>query len=209
MVNVSKRVESAINACVPFFIVALLLMLVVELAFSEMSHTVHSFFFWLEWGLIIPILYVELAIHYSHCKDARQFFRKYWLHILAVLPIAPLIKCFSYFGALERLGALEGLATAEGALKLEEVGSKLARTERVAEGLLKAEEVGSRAVAAERVAEAVVGAEGLARAQTLVRAERVVRVGEQIPRVQTITHGGILVSDNKRVAFRRKYSRNA
>lgn len=135
-----EKIEHFNARLIPFALIGLLFVIVVELFFHEFAEHYHLLIFILD-SLVIAIFVVDLIFLGVRAKNVRYFFRHYWLDLVAVFPFSLLFSLVSYvyelFFAAERLvlgQAIlhEGLETKKFVSEAAKEGKLLARGGRLA-----------------------------------------------------------------------------
>ncbi len=128
-----EKVEHYNNQLIPYALVLLLLIIIVELAEQfELFHlespaftlTIHIMDY-----IIIAIFVIDLIFLAKKSKDARFFFRNYWLDILAVFPLNLLFtaigRIYELFAEAERI--VLGQAILHETVEVEKIAVKESR----------------------------------------------------------------------------------
>ena len=126
------KIEVFVDKIIPFLLILLLVVIVMELGFHQFveEHHLEQYVKWADY-VIIFFFFIDLCFKYSHVRKIPLFLRKYWLDIIAVFPF------FLVFRVVEGLsGALsfafsESAQTAQAVLhqgvELEKEGVKVVR----------------------------------------------------------------------------------
>ena len=124
------RVELFIDNIIPYSLVLLFALVIVELAFSELIEPYVIYVTIVDYA-IITIFVADLVFKYIKVRRIPTFLRKYWLDILAVFPFFLLFRVFE--GVYLAIGASqlikEPQAIFHGGLELfEKEGSRIIKT---------------------------------------------------------------------------------
>ncbi len=82
-----KKVEHINAKTIPYAIVGLLVVIVLELFFHDFAEKYHTYVLILDY-LIIGIFVIDLTFLAIKAKTVKFFFKSYWLDLLAVIPLA-------------------------------------------------------------------------------------------------------------------------
>lgn len=108
-----EKVEHYNARLIPFAIVALLFVIVIELFFTEFAHHYHTSITILD-GFIVAIFIVDLIFLALKAKSAKFFFKNYWLDIVAIIPFALIFTFINYL--YEAIVATSRIATGQAIL---------------------------------------------------------------------------------------------
>lgn len=86
-----KKIKIAVNKLMPYALILLFILIVLELTLHTKNHTIEFLFKFLD-TLVIELFIVDLIYSYIGSKDIRFFFKNYWLDIIAVLPFGLIFK---------------------------------------------------------------------------------------------------------------------
>ncbi len=115
------KVEIWVDRIIPLSLFVLCIIIGMEIYYPETTEQHHTLFSILD-GSIIVLFAIDLAFKYVRVRSIPLFLRKYWLEIIAIMPIAIAIRSFEYIVPLLRLRRLEKVSdSAHGVL---ETGSK-------------------------------------------------------------------------------------
>src|SRR3989338_8657423 len=87
MHRIFQKIEEYNRKLIPWALVALLLVIIIELFFHIENPVGKAILQLLDW-IVIAIFAVDLIFLAIRSKNSRFFFRNYWLDILAVFPFA-------------------------------------------------------------------------------------------------------------------------
>ena len=82
-----KKVEHYNAKLIPYAIVALLFVIIVELFFQDFAHHYHTPIVILDY-CVIAVFVIDLIFLGIKAKSVKFFFKSYWLDLLAVIPLA-------------------------------------------------------------------------------------------------------------------------
>ncbi len=80
-----EKVEKCNAKVIPYALIVLTAIILIELFFHIESHTVHNIILFLDY-LVISIFVIDLIFIAKKCDTTKYFFKNYWLDILAVFP---------------------------------------------------------------------------------------------------------------------------
>ena len=128
-----KKVEHINARLIPYSLVLLFILIILELFVHLESHVYHLTLRTLDY-LVITIFVIDLIFISRKCKPTSYFFRHYWLDILAVFPFA---IAFHFISEIYRVFALSeklviGQAIFHETLEVGKEVSVASRTGRVA-----------------------------------------------------------------------------
>lgn len=133
-----ENVERNNSKIIPYAIVVLMIIIVVELLLKDMAEKYHLLIEIIDY-LVIVVFAIDLGFLAKKAKSTKFFFKHYWLDILAVLPIDLLLKFvtrfYTFFVSAERVGLgqnilHESLEVSKATARVERIG-KVARGVRV------------------------------------------------------------------------------
>jgi uncharacterized membrane protein len=131
-----EKVEKINTFLIPFAVIALLIILILELFFHPESETAHLIIEITDW-IIVTIFVIDLIFLGIKAKSTRYFFKHYWLDIIAVLPFVLLFRFFSRFYLLV-VGAEEfklGQSILHESLEVGKVASKSEKLTKIGKGI--------------------------------------------------------------------------
>lgn len=91
-----KRINLAINKIMPYTLILLLILIILELSIKHPSDYLLLTFEFLD-IIIVEVFVIDLIFLYIKSKDIRFFFRNYWLDILAVFPFGLVFRFAEQF----------------------------------------------------------------------------------------------------------------
>tara|TARA_Y100000310_G_scaffold344806_1_gene459649 strand:+ start:1326 stop:1901 length:576 start_codon:yes stop_codon:yes gene_type:complete len=94
-----KSLENFIDKAIPYLLIVLLVIIVVEIFYHDVAVKYHTVFEVLDW-IIIAFFAIDLSFKFNRIRKIPTFFKKYWLEIIAVFPF------FLVFRVLERFAGL-------------------------------------------------------------------------------------------------------
>ncbi len=146
-----EKLEHIIDKIIPFLLLILLGIIIIDLFFHDISDRYHLPIEITD-GIIITIFIIDLIFKYHRARTIPNFIKRYWLDILAVFPFFLVFRVFE--GAIDLFETfkgtfIEGQKIAHVGLELKEleVGGKL---ERITKELPLAEETGAKITSASR-----------------------------------------------------------
>jgi len=86
-----KKIKLAVNKMMPFALIILFFLIVLELTLHPKDHTIKFIFEFLD-AVVIELFVIDLIYSYIGSKDIRFFFKNYWLDIIAVLPFGLIFR---------------------------------------------------------------------------------------------------------------------
>lgn len=131
-----EKVEHYNARLIPFAIIILLFIVIVELFFKEFAEHYHQPLFVLD-NVVIAIFVVDLIFLAIHARSVKFFFKNYWLDLLAVVPFALLFTLFNriYFTFV----AVREISTGQGllheTLEARKAAIALAKGDRIAKSV--------------------------------------------------------------------------
>jgi len=103
--SLKHKVEYAVDRSIPYFVVLLLFVLVIEFFFHEVAEKYHILISFADW-MIVAVFVLDLSFKYTRIRVKSKFLRKYWIEIIAVFPF------FLAFRVFEEVGILLGFVRA-------------------------------------------------------------------------------------------------
>lgn len=138
-----KWFEKAIDRSIPFFVIVLGLVLLVDL-----THLVdlHAFEPWptVFDALIVAVFVIDLVFKWTHVHDLLKFIKLYWIDIIAVFPFFLIFRAVTYVGEFFRAGEEAQKILHEAVLLRETRLLREASFAQRAERIVKEARVGSR-----------------------------------------------------------------
>tara|TARA_Y100000310_G_scaffold298133_1_gene331775 strand:- start:3028 stop:3594 length:567 start_codon:yes stop_codon:yes gene_type:complete len=130
------KVEEWVDKLIPWMILLLLVIIILEFFYHDFVHD-HHLEPWLKYGdwLVIVIFIADLGFKYHRVKYIKDFFKKYWLDIIAVFPF---ILFFRFFEPIMGIFAKSGSTLKKGqsllheGLEVEKAGSRLIKEAEIA-----------------------------------------------------------------------------
>lgn len=140
-----KKLEVVVDKFIPYLIILLLFVIIIDLFFHEIAELYKFEIGFLD-GFIVLVFVIDLAFKYNKVRNIPSFIRKYWLEILAVFPFYLVFRALELtLGFLEVSGLIKqsqnilhsgveiekeiALVTKE-AREIEEIGSRTGRIAR-------------------------------------------------------------------------------
>jgi len=106
----TKKIELFIDALIPYSLVVLFISIILELTHSEIMDHYKLLVGVIDWG-IIALFSVDLYFKYKKVASAKEFFRKYWMDIIATIPLFVVLRIsrgFIYVFRMEAIIVQEG-----------------------------------------------------------------------------------------------------
>ncbi len=132
------KVEFWIDKLITPLLFILFFIIIVEIFFHEKAvpYALHIDVFD---GFIIAVFAIDLSFKYVRVKNIPKFFRKYWIEIIATIPIYLVFRAFELFYVAEQARGVQslvhtGIGVEEEALKIAreaERAGRITRTERL------------------------------------------------------------------------------
>jgi len=91
-----KKINLALNKIMPYVLVILLVLIILEFSIKIQNQLVLLAFEFLD-TIIIELFILDLIFLYIKSKDIRFFFKHYWLDIIAVLPFGLIFRVADNF----------------------------------------------------------------------------------------------------------------
>ena len=91
-----RRFEILIDKLIPYMLVLLLGIIIIEFFFKDFAHNYH---FWVELAdyVVIIVFIFDLIFKYIHIRNIPRFLKTCWLDIIAVFPFFLVYRVFSEF----------------------------------------------------------------------------------------------------------------
>jgi hypothetical protein len=130
-----KTIEHLVDKCVPYALLLLVFILIIEFGFSSfMEH--HPLIRFADY-VILCVFIIDLCFKYYHSTSNLLFFRTYWLEIIACFPLFLVFRIFDALGwlgsfSLRTLQEGQAVLHATSAAERELVAAKLLRAEKLA-----------------------------------------------------------------------------
>ena len=126
-----NKMETLADKAVPYALVLLIVIIVVEVFFGDFAHQYHSYIIAMDYA-VISVFVVDLAFKYIHSRTNCGFVKKYWLDIIAVFPFIIMFRVFEELILLARIerGVGEAQAVLHTGVGIEKEVSKVARLEK-------------------------------------------------------------------------------
>ena len=112
------KVEVIIDKLIPYSLVILFFVIIMEIFFSDVIEPYRLYVSIID-GFIIGLFIVDLMFKYDRAKDIEKFFRTYWLQIIALFPAFIFVRLVEEFIII--LSLEESIAISQ---ELIEVGEK-------------------------------------------------------------------------------------
>lgn len=129
-IGLGKRTEHIVDRLIPYCLILLLFIIVMEMFFYETAQKITLLIESLDYFVIAVFLF-DLYFKFQRVRSVPKFLRKYWLDIIAVFPVFLFVRLIEEFSAVERVGRLSQSAIHEIEI-LEKEGIKI--TEEAAKG---------------------------------------------------------------------------
>ncbi len=95
-------IEKYIDKSIPFAVLLLLIIIIVELFFKDLASANHTLFNILD-KIVIGIFIIDLSYKYMHLRNFKNFVKIYWLDILVVFPFFLFFRFFESLIILLRI----------------------------------------------------------------------------------------------------------
>jgi hypothetical protein len=103
------KIEVWVDRLIPYSLFALLLIIGIEFYYHETAEKYHTIIGIAD-SIIVATFIVDLIFKYKRVHNIPLFFRKYWLEIIAVMPIAFFIRAFEFAIPLQRIDVASDVA---------------------------------------------------------------------------------------------------
>ncbi len=103
------KIEVWVDRLIPYSLFALLLIIGVEFYYHDTAEKYHTLISIADTA-IITLFIIDLIFKYKRVHNIPLFFRKYWLEIIAVMPIALMIRAFEFVIPIQRLDVASDVA---------------------------------------------------------------------------------------------------
>lgn len=90
------KIEVIVDSIIPPILAVLIIVIVGELLFSSQFEWYKTYADWFD-GFIILIFAVDLGFKYSRIRKLPNFFKKYWLEIIATVPFFLVFRLLEIF----------------------------------------------------------------------------------------------------------------
>ena len=104
-----KKLELIIDKSIPYLLIILLGILIIEFFFHDFAEHYIKIIHGLDY-FIIGVFLVDLIFKYNHVRKIKPFIKKYWLDILAVFPFFLAFRVYELLFGIGR-GASETAST--------------------------------------------------------------------------------------------------
>jgi xanthine/uracil permease len=119
------KIEILADKLIPYALIVLLFVIIAEVLFPHTVEPYHLYISIID-GIVIGIFAVDLGFKYVRSKNIPQFFRKYWIEIIAVLPAFLVVRIVEEFMIVANLE--ETFILSQEALEVEaRAGSRASR----------------------------------------------------------------------------------
>lgn len=98
-----EKLEHYISRLIPYILILLAGIIILEVFFSEIAEHYHLLLAVLD-GIIIAFFAIDLIFLARKCKSVRHFFKNYYLDVLAIFPFALFFELVNEVYRLLRLG---------------------------------------------------------------------------------------------------------
>lgn len=123
-----KRLEIFVDKIIPYLLVILLIIIILDIFFKEIIEPFHLYVEIIDY-IIIAFFVVDLIFKYLHSRKITDFFKHNWIEIIAVLPVFLVARIIEetvgFFLAAEDIARVQRIVH-EG-VKVEEEGAKIAQ----------------------------------------------------------------------------------
>ncbi|MBI2672162.1 hypothetical protein HYX16_04475 [Candidatus Woesearchaeota archaeon] len=119
-----KDLEIFVDKTIPFLLVALIVVVIIDLFFNEIAEK-FAFQIGIIDGVIVTFFVLDLGFKYHKARTIPEFLKKYWLEIIAIFPFYLILRAFELaIGFLEFSGLLkEGQSVFHAGIEIEkEIG---------------------------------------------------------------------------------------
>tara|TARA_Y100000310_G_C20699991_1_gene828843 strand:+ start:1069 stop:1539 length:471 start_codon:yes stop_codon:yes gene_type:complete len=96
------KIEVLADRAIPYALIVLLFVIFAEVLFPQVVEPYHLHISIID-GIVIGIFAVDLGFKYVRSKNIPQFFRKYWIEIIAVLPAFLVVRIVEEFMIIANL----------------------------------------------------------------------------------------------------------
>ena len=121
------KIEVIVDKLIPYMLVILLIIIVLDLGFHEIAEHYHSYILIADY-LVIGIFVLDLTFKYIRIRKIPLFLKTCWLDIIAVFPFFLVFRAFEGILGLFSKTFSEGFSTAQSILhegvEIEKEGSK-------------------------------------------------------------------------------------
>ncbi len=121
------KIEVAVDKLIPFLLAVLVVLIVLDLFFPEIIEPYHLYVEIADY-IIIAFFIVDLTFKFIRTKNAPKFLKKYWIEIIAVLPVFVVARIveemIGLFVAAEDITRVQRIV--HGTVEVEEEGKRVA-----------------------------------------------------------------------------------
>ena len=115
-----KKIEHIVDILIPYLLLLLAIVIAIELFFPILVIKYYTLIEVID-GSIILFFIVDLSFKYKRAKNVKDFIKRYWLEIIAVLPFYLVFRLF------ERTFELFGILGTKEAQQVAHIGVELER----------------------------------------------------------------------------------
>ena len=120
-----KKIEEIVDWLIPWMLLLLLAIIVVEIFFEHTAEIYHTQILIADY-VVITVFVIDLAYKYNKARKIPLFLKKYWLDIIAVFPIFLILRLFQELGLILEIGQRTQQILHEG-LEIEKEGARIVR----------------------------------------------------------------------------------
>lgn len=129
-----NNLEHFIDKIIPYLVLILLIIIVGDLLYSEPLEKYAIYIHTIDW-IIIIIFAIDLIFKYRRVRNVKNFIKKYWLEIIAIIPFYLAIRVVEEIFLLTRISEAvsEGQKILHEGVEISKLSNaeRLARTERI------------------------------------------------------------------------------
>ncbi|MBT7903382.1 hypothetical protein HN587_05965 [Candidatus Woesearchaeota archaeon] len=122
------KFEHLIDKSIPYTLILLLGIIVIEIFFKDFAHHYHTIISILDW-IVISVFVFDLVFKYIRIRNVKNFIKKCWLDIIAVFPFFIFFRAIEGIAGTLSFGLNEGLGTFQSILhegvEVEKEGAKI------------------------------------------------------------------------------------
>ena len=100
------RIEVMVDALIPYLLIILALLLLGEVLFADFFLRYHTAIELYD-GFVIAVFATDLTFKYCRVRNIKRFVHRYWLDIIATLPLFLVLRMFEELVALGRVAQFQ------------------------------------------------------------------------------------------------------
>lgn len=127
-----KKLEELIDWLIPYCLILLLGIIIIEIFFYDTATLYHTQVQYADYFIVL-VFVIDLIYKWFHVRKIPKFIKNYWLDILAVFPFFLIFRLFEELGAVFQIGQTgqqilhEGLEIEKEVSKFEKEAARLSK----------------------------------------------------------------------------------